>query len=95
MHQNEAPEDLAQWFPAESDSLVAKCEDGIESEEHPVDDRQRGLDKREVPGSGSEGELPGLDDEHTAGHEQSAAQDTEEYVDALVYGSPHQNTCMY
>lgn len=70
-------------------SFVAKCENGIESKEHTIDNGQGGLDQGQVAGPGPERELPGFDDEYTAGHEKSAAEDAEENVDALVDGRSH------
>lgn len=73
--------------------FIPKCKDGIEAKQHAIHYGQRCLDQRQIPCACAKGELPGLDYEDPAGHEQGAAQHAKEDVDALVYGCTHQDAC--
>lgn len=71
-------------------SLIPKCKDRIEAKEHAIHNGQGCFDQCQIACTRPKRKLPGLDYKDAAGHEEGAAQNTEEYIDALVYRCAHQ-----
>lgn len=67
--------------------LFSEGQQGIHKEDSSVDDGHGRLGQLLVLGLALVGVLPAFDDQGTAGHEQSAADQREEDVDAAINGS--------
>lgn len=70
--------------------LSSECKDGIEEEQHSVDDGQRTLGDGHSPAVGFEAAFPFLQDQHAGRDEHGATEEREEQVQFLADRLPEQ-----